>query len=331
MPSPIQALGMNLKTKKRVSNMAKAMSCAVGIGALFLALIGAGLAQQSSSPAPVSAPPLRISSGDLVEVLIYDNPDLSGHYRVDEKGDITVPLLGPIHVEGQTAAEAGTTLERSYADGEILKLATAHASVFISDYATQGVTVAGEVRSPGRFPLFGVRMLNDVIAAAGGMLPSSGSQVTITHRSDPTNPVTVDYDPTALIPVLPQVQILPGDTISVPRAGIVYVLGNITRSGGYILEGRNILTVEKAMALAGGEGHGAKTEQIHLMRKLGDGKKEDILLNVKKIYKGTAPDVALKDGDILYIPTNNIKLGIQQAINSAIGLGTGVAMYRAAY
>jgi polysaccharide export outer membrane protein len=289
------------------------------------------MAQQSGSPAPLSAPPLRIGPGDQVDVVIYDNPDLSGHYRVDEKGEITVPLLGPVRVEGLTAAEAGTTLEHRYGDAQILNSQNAHATVFISEFATQGVTVTGEVRSPGRIPIFGVRMLNDVVSLAGGPLLTAGTKVSIFHRDDPGNPVVVEYDPTALVPVIPQVQVVPGDTIAVPRAGIVYVLGSVMRSGGYILEGRNILTVEKAMALAGGAGPGANTKQAHLVRSLADGKKEDIILNVTKMYKGGAPDVALKDGDILYIPTNNVKIGIERAITAAIGIGTNVVTYRAAY
>ena len=311
--------------------MTKTIAFAVTICAVLLMQAGAGLAQQSGNPTLYSAPPLKIGSGDMIEVSMFDNPDLSGHFRVDEKGDITVPLLGRVHVEGATAEEAGTTIEHRYVEAEILKPANASATVFISEYATQGIIVNGEVKTPGLYPALGVRMLNDVISAAGGVTPTASSKVVITRKSDPENPVSVDYNPTALTPVIPRVQIFPGDTVMVPRAGIVYVVGNVNRPGGFVLDGRRTLSVEEVMALAGGGGHAAAISRVHLVRTVEGGRKEDVILAVNLIYKGKAPDVALKDGDILYVPTSNAKLATEQAISSALNIGTSVLIYRTAY
>jgi polysaccharide export outer membrane protein len=299
------------------------------IAAFFLAQTGAGLAQQPVNPAP-NSPPLTIGSGDLVEITMFDDPELSGHFRVDEKGDITLPLLGRVRVEGATAEEAGTIVEERYVKAEILEPAHSHATVFISEYATQGITVTGEVKLPGVYPALGVRLLNDVITSAGGILPSAASKLIITRRSDPGNPVTVGYNPAALVPEIPRVQLFPGDTIAIPRAGIVYVLGDVNHSGGFNLEGRAALTVEEAMALAGGGGHAAALNRVHLVRAVEGGRKEDIVLAVNLIEKGRAPDVALKDGDILYIPTSTGKIAIEQAISSALGITTQVVTYRSA-
>ena len=311
--------------------MAKTFMLAAAIGTLILAHAVTGAAQEAASPATFVAAPLRIGSGDLIELTVYDNPDLTGHFRVDEKGDVTIPLLGPVHVEGETAAEAGTTIEQQYVAAQILKAPTAHATVFISEYATQGILVNGEARNPGLYPALGVRTLNDVITAAGGVLPTASSKVIITRKTDPANPITVEYNPDALSPVVPRVQIFPGDTITIPVAGSVYVLGGVSKPGIYILEGLHTLTVEKAMALAGGSTHGATPNHAHIVRTLDNGKKEDILFNVGEIYRGRASDLALKDGDILYIPISNAKLAIEQGIASAIGMGTAVATYRLAY
>jgi polysaccharide biosynthesis/export protein len=152
----------------------------------------------------------------------------------------------------------------------------------------------------------------------------------ITHKSDPSNQVTVDYIPEALKPVIPQVQIFPGDTVVVPRAGIVYVLGNVTKPGGYLLDGRNGLTIEEVMALAGNSGHAAAINRAQLVRSTEDGRKEAITIPVNLIYKGRAPDVALKDGDILYVPTSNGRLITEQAITSALGIGSAVVIYKTA-
>jgi polysaccharide export outer membrane protein len=307
--------------------MAKTFACAAFWMFLFT-LTMAGSAQQPGNPVSNTAPPLRIGSGDLIEVSMFENPDLSGRFRVDEKGDIDIPLVGRIHVEGETAEEAAALIEKRFVEAQILQPAESHATVFISEYATQGITVNGEVKSPGVYPALGVRKLNDVVSAAGGILPTAASKAVISHRGDPGNSITVDYNPEALNPVIPDVQIFPGDTLTVPRAGIVYVLGDVARAGGFVLDGRSTLTVEEAMALAGGGGHAAALKRVQLVRTLADGRKEEITIPVNLIYKGQAPDVAMRDGDILFVPTSTGKLAAEQAITSAIGVGTGVALYR---
>ena len=310
--------------------MAKKLVFAAAFSALLLLLAGTGRAQQTAAPT-LSAAPLTIGSGDLINISMYDSPDLSGSYRVDEKGDISVPLLGLVPVEGQTAEEVGATMEKRYVEADILKPFKAHASVFIAEYATQGILVNGEVKTPGLFPALGIRMFSDVMTAAGGVNGAASTKVIIIRKSDPDHPMTVEYNPEALTPVVPKLQIFPGDTITVPRAGIVYILGKVMRPGGYVLEGRRALSVEVAMALAGGSGPAAKMSHAHLVRTLDDGRREDIILNINRIQNAKAPDVVLKDGDILFIPTDTTSLVLQQAISSALNIGTSVAIYRTAY
>jgi polysaccharide export outer membrane protein len=308
--------------------MEKKLACAVSFLVLLVAQSIAGIAQQSGSSSPAMAPPIRIGSGDLVELTMYENPDLSGRFRVDEKGDVTIPLIGTVHVEGDTAEEAASIIEKRFVEAQILQPAESHATVFLSEYATQGITVNGEVKASGVYPALGVRMLNDVISAAGGVTPTASSKVIITHRGDPDNPISADYNPSALKPVIPNIQIFPGDTVMVPRAGLIYVVGNVNRPGVYVLDGRQVLTVEEVMGLAGGGGRAAAIKRAQLVRTLDDGKKEAITIPVNLIYKGKAPDVALKDGDILYVPTSTGLLVTEQAITSALQLGTQVAIYR---
>jgi polysaccharide export outer membrane protein len=319
-----------MRKKKRENKMAKTIARAMALWALLFAHTIAGVAQQSGNPVTNAAPPLKIGSGDLIEVTMFENPDLSGRFRVDERGDITVPLIGQVHLEGATAEEAATMIEKRFVEAQILQPAESHATVFIAEYATQGITVNGEVKQPGIYPALGVRMLNDVISAAGGLTVAAASKVVITHRGDLGNPIAVDYNPEALVPVVQDFQVFPGDSVMVPRAGIVYVLGDVMRSGGYVLDGRRALTVEAAMALAGG-GHAAALNRVQLVRTLDNGRKESITIPVNLIYKGRAPDVALKDGDILYVPTSTGKLATEQAITAAIGIGTSAVIYKTAY
>lgn len=313
--------------------MTNRFASAVVAGMLLLAGSIAGFGQQQ----PVSAPPahapvaLTIGSGDLVDVVMYDAPELSGKFRVDEKGDMDMPLLGLVHVEGLNVEQAEKLIEARYVAAEILRPEGAQATIFIEEYATQGITVSGEVKNPGVYPALGVRMLNDVLTAAGGVTNLASSKVIITHRDKPNDPLSVEYNPEALKPILPTVQILPGDTIMVPRAGVVYVAGNVQKPGGYVLDGRSPLTMEEAMALAGGGGHAAKLSKVQVVRTLDDNRKEMIIVAVDKIYQGKAPDLALMDGDIVYVPTSTGKLATLQAIQSALGIGTSIAVYKTAY
>jgi polysaccharide export outer membrane protein len=317
--------------RKKVNSMAKRIACAAAFWIVVFAHTMTGYTQQSGGPAPTTVPPLTIGSGDLIEVTMFQNPDLSGHFRVDEEGDVTIPLIGRVHVAGATAEGAAAVIEKRFVDAQILQPGDSHATVFITEYATQGITVNGEVKSPGVYPALGVRMLNDVITAAGGVTVTASSDVVISHRNDPGNPQTVYYNPSALKPVVPQTQIFPGDTIMIPRAGIVYVLGDVTRSGGYVLDGRRALTVEEAMALAGGGGHAAALKRVQLVRTLEDGRKEAITIPVNLIFKGQAPDVALKDGDILFVPTSTARLVAEQALTAAFSIGTSIAIYKTSY
>jgi polysaccharide export outer membrane protein len=308
--------------------MAKRLARAMTLCFLLCAQTMVGMAQQASSAALNPVPPLRIGSGDLIEVAMFENPDLSGRYRVDEMGDITVPLIGRVHVAGMTADEAAVRIEQLYVEGQILLPANSHATVFISEYATQGITINGEVKTPGVYPALGVHKLNDLIAVAGGVTQFAASHVVITHKDDPGNPTKVAYNPAALKPIIPDVQIFPGDSILVPRAGVVYIAGNVAKPGAYVLDGLRTLTVEEAMALSGGGGRAAALKRVQLVRTLDDGRKEAITIPVNLIYKGRAPDVAMMDGDILYVPTSNGRLVTEQAINAALGIGTSVVVYK---
>jgi len=308
--------------------MAKTFACAAFCCLLMIAQAIAGNAQQPGSSETGVAPPLKIGSGDLIEITMFENPDLSGRFRVDERGDITIPLIGSLHVAGVTAGEAAAMIERRFVDAQILQPEESHATVFIAEYASQGISVMGEVKLPGVYPALGVRTLNDVITAAGGVTVTAASKAIITRKSDPNNQVTVDYVPESLKPVIPSIQVFPGDTVNIPRAGIVYVVGNVNRPGGYILDGRNALTVEEAMALAGNSGRAAAIKRAQLVRTLEDGRKEAITIPVNLIYKNRAPDVAMKDGDILYVPTSTGLLITEQAITSILQLGTQIAVYR---
>lgn len=315
--------------------MAKTLAIAL-FAVMLWAAPPAGIAQpESAGQAPLGAqasgPPLVIGPGDLIDVSMFDAPELSGRFRVDQKGEVEIPLLDNLQVAGMTAEQAAKLIENQYVKGEILVPDGSHPTVFIEEYASQGITVSGEVKTPGVYPAFGVRMLNDVVTAAGGLTQLAAAKAIITRRNDPQHPVTVTYNPESPSSATREMQVLPGDRVVVPRAGIVYVLGNVNKAGGFVLDGHDTLTAEKVMSLAGGTGRAAALKKVQLVRSMSDGRKEMITVPLDRIINGKAPDIALKDGDILFVPTSTGRLATQQALTSALGIGTAVTIYKTAY
>lgn len=301
--------------------------CAVALGSNpnpATPTAGSSETTSTSSAAPHAAPVLRIAPGDLLDVAVFDTPELSAKLRVDSKGNVTLPLGDVVHVADQTAEEASTAIEARLHDRDILK--NPHVSVFISEYATQGVSVLGEVKNPGVYPVLGIHGLLDFISVAGGVTPSAGKSVTVTHKNDPAHPVTVLLDNNPDLVAHANVAILPGDTILVSRSGIVYVVGDLVKPGGFLIENNDRLTILQALALAQGANRTAALDHSRLIRKTPQGRTEQSV-ELKKILAGKKPDVRLEDGDILFVPSSQAKNMVYRSMEATIGLVTGLAIY----
>lgn len=286
----------------------------------------AAQAQKAAAAAPAAVPagahPLRISTGDLLELNIFDTPELSGKLRVNAAGEVTVPVSGQVKVAGLTATEAAVAIEQSLREKDVLKYP--HASIFIAEYATQGVTVTGEVKNPGIYPLLGNHTYMDLISAAGGVSAKGGKDVTITHKADPEHPqvVKIDNRPGG---VAANIDIQPGDTISVARAGVIYVVGDVSKPGGFLIEDDQ-LTVLQALALAQGANKTAAQDKSRLIHEGATGR-EEANIPLKKILAGKATDPTLRDGDILFVPSSAAKNWGARSAEAAIALTTGMIVY----
>jgi polysaccharide export outer membrane protein len=265
---------------------------------------------------------LLIASGDLLELGVFDSPELSARLRVSEGGQITVPVAGVVQVSGMTAEEAALAVEAKLRSKDIVK--DPHVSVFITEYATQGVTVAGEVNRPGIYPLLGSHSLLDLVSAAGGVSPKAGNAVTVTHKSDPEHPEVLQFDNRAGS-IATKLDIHPGDSISVSRAGIVYVVGEVNKPGGFLIESNN-LTALDALALAQGPTHSAAQDKARLIRKTPTSR-EELSVPLKRILLGKSVDLPLQDGDILFVPTASAKNAGLRVMETAIGITTGLVIY----
>jgi polysaccharide export outer membrane protein len=268
----------------------------------------AGAAAQVGGPTvvPKDISELRIEPGDLLNVNVYDTPEFSTSYRVDLAGYLMLPLCGKVNVRGLTMPEAAKRLEAALKDGQILN--QPQVNVDMLQYAGQFVTVIGEVGSPGRIAVIAPTMLGEILAQAGGVTPMAGPRIKIRFGADDTAPEQeISYSRSQGTRETASILVRPGDSIIVPRAGIVYVLGAVNRPGGYLMQEDGRLNVAEALALSGGTALQANTNGLRVIRRNPDGTVLDFPLSYDAIAKGTQTPLALQAQDIVYVPTSKIK------------------------
>jgi polysaccharide biosynthesis/export protein len=249
---------------------------------------------------------LKLAPGFLLGVNVLDDPDFQGTFRIDQDGDITLPVLGNMHIAGETVAEVRTQLRKKLLDDLILTDPLVEVSIL--EYSPPQVTIVGEVGSPGKYPLLAPHKLVDVLALAGGPTITAGNEVQITPDGEGSEPILVHYSKATAPADVAKVMVNPGDTVQVKRAGIVYVLGAVNRPGGYVMQEEGTLNVLQAMALANGTSQLAKTGTVYVLRRNADGTVVDIALAYKEITQGKRANFQLHATDILIVPTSVIKL-----------------------
>ena len=264
----------------------------------------------------------RLGVGDLLEVNVYGVPELSTKARISSSGDVYLPLISYIHVADLSPEEAQALIEKRLADGGFLK--NPHVSLFINEYSSQAVTVLGEVAKPGPYPIMGERRLYDLISAAGGLTEKAGRTVTISHRNTPDQPATVRLAEGLAQTSESNVPVKPGDTIVVQRAGIVYVVGDVGKPSGFLME-NDSLTVLKAIALAGGTNRTAKLNGAKIIRKTADGMQETAI-PLKNILQAKAADVPMRADDILFVPGSAGKAAAYRGIEAVLQAATAVSI-----
>ncbi|HEX5235968.1 MAG TPA: polysaccharide biosynthesis/export family protein [Silvibacterium sp.] len=261
----------------------------------------------------VSAPKresLVIGAGDLLHVTVMREPELEQRVRVRDAGDVDLPLIGEIHVAGLDPAAASAAIAAAYLNRNFLK--HPDVAVFVEEYATQSVSVLGQVMKPGTYAIATPRTLLDLLAMAGGLTPIADrhimverapgakqreEQVFLSNRADDALMANVTIDP--------------GDTIVVPKAGIVYVMGDVGRPGGYAMENESRMTVLQALAMAAGLNRTANEKRARVIHNV-NGAYEEEDLPLREIERGEAPDELLQANDVIYIPfsfAKNMVLG----------------------
>jgi polysaccharide biosynthesis/export protein len=188
----------------------------------------------------------------------------------------------------------------------------------------------GEVNRPGVYPMLGGRTLFDVLSLAGGTTSKAGKLVSITHRDTPQKPNTVTMSNDAAESVHSNIDVFPGDTVVVSRAGVVYVSGQVHRPSGVIMENGAEMTVLQAIAMAEGVLPDAALNKSKLIRRTPTGPQE-IPLPLKDMFASKAPDVRLQAEDIIFVPNSAAKGATRRTMEAIIQTATGMAVYGARF
>jgi polysaccharide export outer membrane protein len=272
-----------------------------GFGLLVLAVLSTcPLLRGQEAPLPVND--YRIGAKDLLEVTVFELPELNQTVRVSEDGSITLTLLGKIDVAGLTAQELekklAQALDRQYTKG-------AHVTVFIKEY--QKVSVIGAVGRPGQYELVGPTTLLQVIAQAGGLTTQAMNDLYVYRQSEDGQQsiIPVRLDDLASGRKEYNITLLPKDVISVPIdvTHNVFVYGEVKTPGVISYLSSKPITLLQAIAQAGGPTEWAKRTKVVIRRKdKKTGKEVTIEINLKKMISGKTTDIVLEEGDVVIVP-----------------------------
>ena len=283
---------------------------------------GAVLQTGMQAATPMPGP---IGPGDFVDVQESHTPEFHSGVRVSPAGTVTLPMVNDVALAGLDEQGAARAIEAA-----LLKkgmLLHPQVTVLVTSYAGQDVSVLGEVARPGVYPYTLHHRLLDLISAAAGLSTNSGRLVNVFHRADPNTSHAVVLDPGGTDTTTDHnPELSPGDTVQVSRAGLVFVIGDVVRPGGFPVDPAQGLTVVQALSLAWGPSENAAAGKALLIREQKGGRTLTTL-NLRRMIHGQDPDQPIYDRDILFVPDSMAKNMWNRTMEAAIQSAVGVTIY----
>jgi len=274
---------------------------------------------------PMPSTGALIGPGDILDVMEAHTPEMRTTVRVSGTGRVILPLAGEVSVRGMDEPSAAKAIDAALMERGMLL--HPQASVLVTAYAGQDVSVLGEVARPGVYGYGVHHRLLDLVSAASGLTQSAGRLAFVTHRNDPATTVPVAFDPSGTDSTADHnPELLPGDMVQVSRAGLVYVVGDVIRPGGFPIDPAQATTVVRALSLAWGPAQNAALKKAVLIREEPGGRTLTTL-NLKRMLRGLDPDVPVRDRDILFVPDSMAKNLINRSLESVIQSAAGVSIY----
>ncbi|MEK7282451.1 MAG: polysaccharide biosynthesis/export family protein [Acidobacteriota bacterium] len=245
-----------------------------------------------------------IGAADLLEVRVFELPELQSSVRVKADGTISLPLIGSLAVAGMTEADAEASLKSVLADRYVKD---PHVSVLVKEHESRKVSVIGAVVRPGAYPLLAERSLLQMISEAGGLTREAGAHMLVIRNSGTAEgerlrvdleKLVVEGDPAANIAVQP------GDIINVlaDESIYIYVDGAVKSPGQIETRASRPITLLQALIRSGGTTDAANPKQVRVLRKADDGSRETLVVDTRKIRRGKQDDIVLRDGDVVVVP-----------------------------
>lgn len=279
---------------------------------------GSGAASAASNASAGSIGGLSdgpITPGEVVHINVFDAPDFSLITRVSDSGDVPYPILGSFHIGGLNSSTAASTLAKALKDRNLIVNPEVTVTV---DSSSTGITILGEIHSPGIYPPPGKHELSDLIATAGGLTANTGRLIEITNDRNPGKKEYVSWDPTMHNTENFDRPIYPGDRVLVRACGIAYVGGNIVKPGAYSLCGSPNVTLSEVVALAGGIAPNASYSKTYLVRAQPDGTKVVEQIDIKKVLTSHVSDPIVHEDDIIYVSPSPLKAILKGATAFAL-------------
>ncbi|MBL8210408.1 MAG: polysaccharide biosynthesis/export family protein [Bryobacterales bacterium] len=306
-------------------------------GLLLTALCLLPLAAQDQTTTYILGPE------DTISVAVQDLEELKDlkPVRIDLRGFINIPVAGRVKASGLTVEQLEASLRKQF----LSVLQEPEVTVTVTEFRSQPVSILGAVRTPGVHQVHGRKTLYEILSLAGGLNPDAGNSIRISRKKAagvlPLSRVVLDPSGDYQVADLsvkdvmtarnPQdnIEILPYDVISVPKGELVYVIGAVKKSGGFLLSEREKVSVLQALTMAEGLDRLAATKNAKILRQTeASEQRKEIGVNLKEILEGRAQDVAMLPNDILFVPNSAAKSAGMRTLEAAIQIGTGVAIFR---
>jgi polysaccharide export outer membrane protein len=281
--------------------------------------MASGRAQTTSG----STETLLIGPGDMLHIQVFDTPEMEQHARVTDDGNVPLVFLGNVHVAGLTPEGAARTIETQLQQKEYMK--HPQVTVAIDQYATQGVLVMGQVKSPGPVQIDTSRPVLDVLGMAGGLTDIASRKVMIErHGTGERVQYFVSNNPDEAFDH--SVLVHPGDKLLVPKADVAYMLGDVSKPGGYAFtNNKGQITALQMLASAGGTPPTAVPSEARLIRRTADGFTETHI-QLSDMQKGKIADFVLQPDDIIYVPFSYLK-NLAANASQIVAAAGGAAVY----
>jgi polysaccharide export outer membrane protein len=278
---------------------------------------------------------------DTLQIHVLDVDTIgTAPYPIDLDGNLELPRIGRVHAAGLTIPQLEAVLVRRFHE----YLRNPAVTVSVAEFHSQPILILGEVASPGVHQIRGRKTLLEAISEAGGLKADAGDVIKITRKrqagslplpnSSPDGSgefLTASVDVHAVMEAQrpeDNIAVDPGDVITVPKAELVYVIGAVNKSGGFVLSERASISVLEALSMAEGLQHTASSTKSKILRPSKDGSsRAEIPVDVKGILQGKRQDIPLMANDILFIPNSAAKTVSLRAIEAAVQAGSGLAIY----